>query len=52
MLFGLGVMQVLLVQPKGVVEDLRNLGLLIGRKTGLVGRTPKVAAASAQGTAA
>ena len=44
MLFGLGVMQVLLVQPKGVVEDLRKLGLLIGRKVGLVGRTPKVPA--------
>lgn len=37
-LFGIGVMQVLLVQPKGVVEDLRNLGLLIGSKLGLVGR--------------
>jgi branched-chain amino acid transport system permease protein len=44
MLFGLGVMQVLLVQPKGVVEDLRKLGVLIGRKVGLVGRTPKVPA--------
>ncbi len=31
MLFGVGVMQVLLVQPKGVVEDLRNLGGLLGR---------------------
>jgi branched-chain amino acid transport system permease protein len=50
MLFGLGVMQVLLVQPKGVVEDLRKLGLLIGRKTGLVRRPPAVVAA--QGTAA
>lgn len=38
-LFGVGVMQVLLVQPKGVVEDLRNLGLLIGSKLGLVGRS-------------
>jgi hypothetical protein len=50
MLFGLGVMQVLLVQPKGVVEDLRKLGLLIGRKTGLVRRPPAVV--PAQGTAA
>jgi branched-chain amino acid transport system permease protein len=46
-LFGLGVMQVLLLQPKGVVEDLRQLGLLIGRKIGLVGRTPKAAAQGA-----
>jgi len=38
MLFGLGVMQVLLVQPKGVVEDLRKLGVLIGGKLGLVRR--------------
>ncbi len=50
MLFGLGVMQVLLVQPKGVVEDLRKLGLLVGRKTGLVGRAPK--ASPVQGVAA
>ena len=35
-LFVLGVVQVLLVQPKGVVEDLRNLGLLVGSKLGLV----------------
>jgi branched-chain amino acid transport system permease protein len=46
MLFGLGVMQVLLVQPKGVVEDLRNLGLLVGRRLGLVRRpTAEVAPA-------
>jgi branched-chain amino acid transport system permease protein len=38
MLFGLGVMQVLLVQPKGVVEDLRKLGALIGSKLGITGR--------------
>jgi branched-chain amino acid transport system permease protein len=25
-LFGIGVMQVLLVQPKGIVEDLRTIG--------------------------
>jgi branched-chain amino acid transport system permease protein len=50
MLFGLGVMQVLLVQPKGVVEDLRKLGLLIGRKSGLVRRKPVIV--PAQGTAA
>ena len=43
MLFGLGVMQVLLVQPRGVVEDLRKLGLLIGGKLGLVRRTPLAA---------
>jgi branched-chain amino acid transport system permease protein len=36
-LFGLGVMQVLILQPKGVVEDLTNLGRLIGAKTGLTG---------------
>jgi branched-chain amino acid transport system permease protein len=55
MLFGLGVMQVLLVQPKGVVEDLRKLGLFIGRKVGLGGRASKVApaaGAATQGTAA
>ncbi len=28
-LFGVGVMQVLIVQPKGVVEDLTNLGRLV-----------------------
>jgi branched-chain amino acid transport system permease protein len=43
-LFGLGVMQVLLMQPKGVVEDLRNLGLLIGSKLGLAGRSAPPAA--------
>jgi branched-chain amino acid transport system permease protein len=37
-LFGVGVMQVLIVQPKGVVEDLTRLGRLIGRKLGLAGR--------------
>jgi branched-chain amino acid transport system permease protein len=37
-LFGVGVMQVLIVQPKGVVEDLTKLGRLIGRKLGLGGR--------------
>jgi branched-chain amino acid transport system permease protein len=51
MLFGLGVMQVLLVQPKGVVEDLRKLGLLIGRKTGLAGRS-RGEVVPAQGTPA
>jgi branched-chain amino acid transport system permease protein len=35
-LFGVGVMQVLIVQPRGVVQDLTNLGRLIGRKLGLV----------------
>jgi branched-chain amino acid transport system permease protein len=37
-LFGVGVMQVLIVQPKGVVEDLTRLGRLIGRKLGLAKR--------------
>lgn len=44
MLFGLGVMQVLLFQPKGVVEDLRQLGMAIGRKIGLSSKPPKAAA--------
>jgi branched-chain amino acid transport system permease protein len=35
-LFGVGVLFTLMMQPKGVVEDLHNLGRLIGRKTGLV----------------
>ncbi len=47
MLFGLGVMQVLLVQPRGVVEDLRKLGLLIGGKLGLVRRTRLAASSEA-----
>ena len=37
-LFGIGVMQVLIVQPQGVVEDLRKLGTLIGSKLGLARR--------------
>jgi branched-chain amino acid transport system permease protein len=53
MLFGLGVMQVLLMQPKGVVEDLRNLGVLIGTKLGLVGRAQRGSTtAVAEGSAA
>jgi branched-chain amino acid transport system permease protein len=53
MLFGLGVMQVLLLQPKGVVEDLRNVGVLIGTKTGLIGRSARAASAPAvEGSAA
>jgi len=52
MLFGLGVMQVLLMQPKGVVEDLRNLGIFIGTKLGLVGRNERKALAAAEGGAA
>jgi branched-chain amino acid transport system permease protein len=36
MLFGVGVLFTLMMQPKGVVEDLTNLGRLIGRKLGLV----------------
>ncbi len=39
-LFGVGVMQVLIVQPKGVVEDLTNLGRLIGTKLRLIRPTP------------
>lgn len=35
-LFGIGVMQVLIVQPNGVVEDLARLGRFVGRKLGLV----------------
>jgi branched-chain amino acid transport system permease protein len=38
-LFGVGVMQVLIVQPRGVVEDLRKLGALVGRRLGLGGRS-------------
>lgn len=38
-LFGVGVLFTLMLQPKGVVEDLTNLGRLIGGKLGLV-RTP------------
>lgn len=34
MLFGVGVMQVLLVQPAGIVEDLRNVGRLVARRVG------------------
>jgi branched-chain amino acid transport system permease protein len=53
MLFGLGVMQVLLVQPKGVVEDLRNLGALIGSKLGITGRGRRAeAVAVGEGTPA
>jgi branched-chain amino acid transport system permease protein len=53
MLFGLGVMQVLLVQPKGVVEDLRNLGLLVGSKLGLTRRRRRTEpVAAAEGTPA
>jgi branched-chain amino acid transport system permease protein len=54
MLFGLGVMQVLLVQPKGVVEDLRNLGVLIGSKLGLTRRRrrPEPMPGAAEGTLA
>jgi branched-chain amino acid transport system permease protein len=45
-LFGVGVMQVLIVQPKGVVEDLAKLGRLIGRKLGLArrGTVPEIPA--------
>lgn len=46
-LFGVGVLFTLMMQPKGVVEDLTNLGRLIGRKLGLL-RPP---AASGEGAA-
>ncbi len=41
-LFGIGVMQVLIVQPKGVVEDLTTVGRLIGTKLRLIRPTPSV----------
>ena len=41
-LFGVGVLFTLMMQPKGVVEDLANLGRLIGTKLGIV--KPPVAA--------
>ena len=37
-LFGVGVLFTLMMQPKGVVEDLTNLGRLVGTKLGLVKR--------------
>jgi branched-chain amino acid transport system permease protein len=37
-LFGIGIMQVLLVQPKGIVEDLRRLGAFVGRTLRLTDR--------------
>ncbi len=42
MLFGLGVMQVLLVQPKGVVEDLRNVGRFVVSKIVRSRSTPEL----------
>jgi branched-chain amino acid transport system permease protein len=36
MLFGVGVLFTLMMQPKGVVEDLTNLGRMVGTKLGLV----------------
>ena len=35
-LFGVGVLFTLMMQPKGVVQDLTNLGRLIGTKLGLI----------------
>ena len=35
-LFGIGVLFTLMLQPKGVVEDLTNLGRFIGTKLGLI----------------
>lgn len=35
-LFGVGVLFTLMMQPKGVVEDLTNLGRFVGRKVGLI----------------
>ena len=37
-LFGVGVLFTLMMQPKGVVEDLTNLGRFVGTKLGLVKR--------------
>jgi len=37
-LFGVGVLFTLMMQPKGVVEDLTNLGRFIGTKLGLIKR--------------
>lgn len=45
-LFGVGVLFTLMMQPKGVVEDLTNLGRFVGRKLGLVKPPP-----SAEGAA-
>ncbi len=42
-LFGIGVMQVLLVQPKGIVEDLRNLGGFVGTRLGSIGKSTPAA---------
>jgi branched-chain amino acid transport system permease protein len=39
MLFGVGVLFTLMMQPKGIVEDLTNLGRLVGTKLGLVKRS-------------
>lgn len=36
MLFGVGVLFTLMMQPKGIVEDLTNLGRMVGTKLGLV----------------
>lgn len=41
-LFGVGVLFTLMMQPKGVVEDLTNVGRLIGSKLGLI-RPPAAA---------
>jgi hypothetical protein len=35
-LFGVGVLFTLMMQPKGVIEDLTNLSRLIATKIGLV----------------
>lgn len=35
-LFGIGVLFTLMMQPKGVVEDLTNLGRFVGTKLGLI----------------
>ena len=45
-LFGAGVLFTLMVQPKGVVEDLGNLGRLIGTKLGLLKPPPAEGATS------
>lgn len=48
MLFGVGVLFTLMMQPKGVVEDLTNLGRLVGTKLGLI--KPPAAATEGAGS--
>jgi branched-chain amino acid transport system permease protein len=48
-LFGIGVLFTLMIQPKGVVEDLTNLGRLLGSK---LGRSKRPEAPGLEGAAA